>query len=560
MNSRPANEENNDNEFKGDGHPHTLMTAAATTTATTTTTTTRGDHVRKMELFYYDEVIRGPCLGHGSFADVYEVQHFQIHSKYDHNFCQDRRQARTFYSQETNKRSSNKDDDNDDDPTSVLSATTTTTTTSQSNNNTKYAIKCLRPELFGNHPAAAAAAPPPSDLKKLFQRAAKDMEMECDLLASIDHPHIVKVYATSASGTLASSSADGTTTTPTTTSSSSSSSSSSNNNNNMELLLLLRAVDFFLIEDRLVGTLTEKVYDWKVVKRSIFVEPLFFRGGGGGGGGVKPSDVKKKALWEERLMVANGVASALAYLHSQKIIYRDLKPDNVGFDRQGTCKLFDFGLARRLPNDPYNNNNNNSKNKKQQQKTTMMMNMMNDTYVMSGKTGNMLLMAPEVWHQQPYNEKADVYSFAMLLWMILALDLLPYRRELLGSDTTVFTKRVMTIQGQGERPLIPKKWPKYLQLLLRQAWSYDMHERPTMNEICFTLKKQQQQQQQQEETTTTTATTATPASGGGRRKGGFSTSSSTTSSSSSSFGSHCLFRSPMGRFKMERVDISPSCV
>jgi hypothetical protein len=260
MNSRQVTEDN-DNKSKKDGS-HTLIT---------TTSTTRGEHVRKMELFYYEEVIRGPCLGHGSFADVYEVQHFQIHSKNDRNFCQDRRQARTFYSEETKTRSSNNDNDEEDDPTSASSATTTTTTTTRtttttSPNTNKYAIKCLRQELFGNHP--------PSDFFKLFQRAAKDMEIECDLLALIDHPHIVKVYATSASGTLAS-----TNTNSTTTARSSSSSSKEQ--------LLVRAMDFFLIEDRLVGTLTEQINDWNVVKQSILVEHFLFRG-------VKPSVAKKR--------------------------------------------------------------------------------------------------------------------------------------------------------------------------------------------------------------------------------------------------------------------------
>jgi serine/threonine protein kinase len=36
----------------------------------------------------------------------------------------------------------------------------------------------------------------------------------------------------------------------------------------------------------------------------------------------------------------------LAFLHSQNIVYRDLKPDNVMVDSLGHTKLIDFGFAR----------------------------------------------------------------------------------------------------------------------------------------------------------------------------------------------------------------------
>jgi serine/threonine protein kinase len=93
------------------------------------------------------------------------------------------------------------------------------------------------------------------------------------------------------------------------------------------------------------------------------------------------------------------IAAGLKYLHSHNIIFRDLKPANIGFDVRGDVKLFDFGLARIMPDDgcPYT-----------------------DTFFMSG-AGSPRYMAPEcLTFGESYNMKADIYSFAIILWEMLS--------------------------------------------------------------------------------------------------------------------------------------------
>ena len=45
--------------------------------------------------------------------------------------------------------------------------------------------------------------------------------------------------------------------------------------------------------------------------------------------------------------VARDVAVALEYLHAQRLVHRDVKPDNILLDPAGTAKLADLGLVRR---------------------------------------------------------------------------------------------------------------------------------------------------------------------------------------------------------------------
>ncbi|EAY18387.1 CMGC family protein kinase [Trichomonas vaginalis G3] len=49
--------------------------------------------------------------------------------------------------------------------------------------------------------------------------------------------------------------------------------------------------------------------------------------------------------------VMKGVLQALSYMHNSKIMHRDIKPDNVLFDKNGVPKLIDFGLSCDFPSD-----------------------------------------------------------------------------------------------------------------------------------------------------------------------------------------------------------------
>ncbi|CAH8277648.1 unnamed protein product [Arabidopsis lyrata] len=104
-------------------------------------------------------------------------------------------------------------------------------------------------------------------------------------------------------------------------------------------------------------------------------------------------ETQSKVLnWSQRLNIILGTAEGLAYLHGGspvRIIHRDIKTSNVLLDDQLNPKIADFGLARCFGLDK--------------------------THLSTGIAGTLGYMAPEYVVRGQLTEKADVYSFGVLV-------------------------------------------------------------------------------------------------------------------------------------------------
>ncbi|XP_057436313.1 inactive leucine-rich repeat receptor-like protein kinase CORYNE isoform X2 [Lotus japonicus] len=93
--------------------------------------------------------------------------------------------------------------------------------------------------------------------------------------------------------------------------------------------------------------------------------------------------------WEVRLRVAVGVVKGLQYLHFTcvpQILHYNLKPTNVMLDAEFEPRLGDYGLAKLLPN---------------------------------LDRGTSVYSPPECFHNCRYTDKSDIFSFGMILGVLL---------------------------------------------------------------------------------------------------------------------------------------------
>ncbi|XP_073011432.1 serine/threonine-protein kinase STY46-like [Typha latifolia] len=173
------------------------------------------------------------------------------------------------------------------------------------------------------------------------------------------------------------------------------------------------------------------------------------------GGSVYDFLHKQKGVFKlpALLRVAIDVSKGMSYLHQNNIIHRDLKAANLLMDENEVVKVADFGVAR----------------------------VKAQSGVMTAETGTYRWMAPEVIEHKPYDHKADVFSFGIVLWELIT-GKIPYEY------LTPLQAAVGVVQ-KGLRPTIPNNTRPKIANLLEKCWQQDPNERPDFSEILETLQR-----------------------------------------------------------------------
>ncbi|NXA07269.1 STK36 kinase, partial [Sapayoa aenigma] len=124
--------------------------------------------------------------------------------------------------------------------------------------------------------------------------------------------------------------------------------------------------------------------------------------------------------------IAAQLVSALYYLHSHRILHRDMKPQNILLGKDGVVKLCDFGFARAMSI---------------------------HTMVLTSIKGTPLYMSPELVEERPYDHRTDLWSVGCILY------------ELFVGTPPFYTKSIFQLVSLIIKD--PVKWPKTMSLVFK---------------------------------------------------------------------------------------------
>ena len=278
----------------------------------------------------------------------------------------------------------------------------------QQHTHAKYAVKCLSPKTMQG------------DRKRLI-RSAQDLCVEAALLSKLNHENIIPMYG------IVDGSYD-------------------------EESTFRQPGSYFFVMPRMPQTLDVLLTSWEEQQQQQL-----------------PSSLVIPSLDQRLSQIALGIAKAMKYLHQQRVVYRDLKPANIGISDQGIVKVLDFGIARELPVWEHS---------------------------ITECIGSLRYMAPETLTERTADFASDVYSFSILLWQIVTCQSKPYGNMNLVKlvdfrDAVGYNDVRPGVSVSDNEPAL--KDHTAIAKLIENCWEGNPTKRPTFRQVVKVLEQNEQQ-------------------------------------------------------------------
>ncbi len=184
--------------------------------------------------------------------------------------------------------------------------------------------------------------------------------------------------------------------------------------------------------------------------------------------------IERTVSWEQRCVMLLDIAQAVFYLHSRRVVHRDIKAENCLLTTSLTVKLCDFGLSRVIDEEAAKMENGTAatRDPSRPKKLSQM-----PAALRMSMAGTDEFMAPEVVLGQSYGVSADVFSFGITMSEV-ALRKKP--RPRLPQEYFEFPESEFAAQ-------LPPEAPAGLLELTVKCCTLDPPKRPDMSSVVKTL-------------------------------------------------------------------------
>ena len=165
------------------------------------------------------------------------------------------------------------------------------------------------------------------------------------------------------------------------------------------------------------------------------------------------SRIRKKDIsvaTQDVINLAYDIGNALLDVHKNKMIHRDIKPDNIFIDEFGYYKLGDLGVTKNI----------------------------NASGYASTRTGTEPYAAPEVWRSESYTQaaytyKADIYSFGLVLYQLMNNNYLPFMSDFTHNEL----EKSISMRMRGEKISPPSNGSEQFKQIICRMCQFNPDER-----------------------------------------------------------------------------------